>query len=98
MVPGNFYRVLFLFNNPAKPGAVDLDLISSRLRSVALKLVFTASLLDAQHYGDSVENKPVSLPVVSLKRHLAGFPILGWQTNYWLLPKKTRYSALIAFL
>ena len=30
-------------------GAVDLDLIPSRVKPITLKLVFTASLLDAQH-------------------------------------------------
>ena len=40
---------------------------------MTLKLVFTASLLDVQHLRDCVENKPESLPVVPLGRHLAGF-------------------------
>ena len=30
-------------------GAVDLDLISSQVKPMTLKLVFTASLLDTQH-------------------------------------------------
>ena len=39
---------------------VDSSLIPSRVKPMILKLVFTASLLDAQHYKDSVENKPPS--------------------------------------
>ena len=37
-------------------------------------MVFTASLLGAQHIRDSVENKPVSLLVVSLGKTLNGMP------------------------
>ena len=39
-----------------------------------LKMVFTASLLGAQHIRDSVENKPVSWLVVSLGKALNGMP------------------------
>ena len=35
-------------------------------------MVFTASLLGAQHKRDCVENKPASLLVVVLARHLTG--------------------------
>ena len=38
------------------------------------KMVFTASLLGAQHNRDSVENKPASLLVVSLGKTLKGMP------------------------
>ena len=41
-------------------GTVDLGLIPSRAKPMILTLVFTASLLDAQHYRDSVENKQAS--------------------------------------
>ena len=44
--------------------AIDLGLILSRVKPMTLKLVFTASLLDAQHLRDSVENKPTSLLAV----------------------------------
>ena len=37
-------------------------------------MVFTASLLGAQHIRDSVKNKPASLLVVSLDRALNGMP------------------------
>ena len=37
-------------------------------------MVFTASLLGAQHIRDSVENKPASLLVVSLGKALNGTP------------------------
>ena len=36
------------------------------------KLLFTASLLDAQHSRDSVRNKPASLLVVPLGKALSG--------------------------
>ena len=46
-------------------GAVDFGLIPSRVKPMTLNVVFTASLLDAQHYRDSVENKPASLLVLA---------------------------------
>ena len=55
-------------------GTVHLGLIPSRVKPMTLKLVFTASLPDAQHLRDSVENKPVSLLVVSLGEALSGIP------------------------
>ena len=51
---------------------VDSGSMPSRVKPMTLKLVFTASLLDAQHYGDSVENKPASLLVVPLGKALNG--------------------------
>ena len=54
--------------------AADLGLIPSRVKPMTLKLVFTASLLDAQHERDSVENKPASLLVVPLGKTLSGIP------------------------
>ena len=53
-------------------GAVGL--ISSHVKPMTLKLVFTASLLDAQHLRDRVENKPASLLVVPLAKALIGIP------------------------
>ena len=53
-------------------GAVDSGLISSRVKPMTLKLVFTAFLFDVQHYRDSVENKPASLVVVPLGSALSG--------------------------
>ena len=41
---------------------------------MTLKLVFTASMLDAQHLRDSVENKQASLLRVSLGKALRGIP------------------------
>ena len=55
-------------------GAVDSGLIPSRVKPMSLKLVFTASLLDAQHQRDSVENKPASLFVVPLEKALSEIP------------------------
>ena len=43
---------------------VDSGLIPSRVKPITFKLVFTASLLDAQHQRESVKNKPASLLVV----------------------------------
>ena len=37
-------------------------------------MIFTASLLGAQHIRDSVENKPASFLVVSLGKALNGMP------------------------
>ena len=48
---------------------------------MTLKLVVTASLLDAQHERDSVESKPASLLVVPLGMAFSGIPpssILVW--------------------
>ena len=54
--------------------AVDSGLIPSRVKLMTLKLLFTASLLNAQHERDSVENKPASLFVVPLGKALNGIP------------------------
>ena len=40
---------------------------------MASRLVFAASLLDAQHYKDSVGNKPANL-LVPLGKALSGIP------------------------
>ena len=69
-------------------GAVDSGLILSRVKPMTLILVFTASLLDAQHHRDSVENKLAS----RWEKHLAEFPHLrvvgGWPTT----PKPAVYD------
>ena len=54
--------------------AVHLGLIPSRVKPMTFNLVSTASLLDAQHYRDSVENKPASLLVEPLGKALGGIP------------------------
>ena len=54
--------------------AVDLGLISSRVKPMTLKLVFTASLLDALQERYSLENKAVSSLVVPLEKALSGIP------------------------
>ena len=51
-------------------GAVESGLIPSRVKPMTLKLVFTASLLDAQHQRDSVENKLASRLVAPLGKAL----------------------------
>ena len=53
-------------------GAVDLGLIPSRVKLMTLKLVFKASLLDAQHQRDSAENKHACSLIVPLGRALSG--------------------------
>ena len=57
-----------------------------------LKLVFTASLLEAQHLRDSVEIKQASLLVVPLERHLAGFPHLSVVDRWLATPKRARIA------
>ena len=52
--------------------AVSLDLIPSRVQPMALKMVFTAFLFDAQHKRYNVENKQASLLVVPLGKALSG--------------------------
>ena len=55
--------------------SVDLGFISLvESYQKTLKMVFTASLLGAQHIRDSVENKPASFLVVSLGKALNGMP------------------------
>ena len=73
-------------------GAVDSDLTSTLVKPVALKLAFTASVLDARHYGDSVQNEPSSLLVALLGKALSGIPPLG------VVDKWPVTSTLIAFL
>ena len=58
-----FYRSGGRVVRASASGAVDSGLISIRVKPTTVKLVFTASLLDAQHRRDSVENKPASLLV-----------------------------------
>ena len=53
--------------------SVKSDLILILVKQMTLKLIFSASLLDAQHQRDSVQNKPASLLVCLME-----FPILEW--------------------
>ena len=78
-------------------GAVKLGLISNRVKPIALKLLFTASLLDAQHQRDNVGNKPASLLVVPLGKARKGFPHLGAVDRWPPTPKRARCSALMVF-
>ena len=59
---------------------------------MTLKLVFTASLLDAQHSRKSVENKPASLLVVPLGKALGGIPHLGVVDRWPATPKRARIA------
>ena len=56
-------------------GGVDSGLIPRRVKPMTLLLECTASLLDAQHQRDSVENKPTSLFAVPLEKALGGIPL-----------------------
>ena len=58
-------------------GAIEAGFISSPVKPMTLKLVFRAFLLDAQHYRDSVDNKPASLLVAPLGKALGRIPHLG---------------------
>ena len=51
---------------------VDSSLIPSRVKPMALKLIFTASLLDTHRERDSVKNKPASSLAVPLGKALSG--------------------------
>ena len=64
---------------------------------MTLKLVFTASLLDAQHLRDSVKNKPASLFVVPLGKALSGIPPFWCGRQMAGNSLASSYSALIAF-
>ena len=59
-----------------QPLTVYSSLISNRVSPITLKLLFTASLFDARHYGDIGKNKPVGLIAVQLGKALNGFPYL----------------------
>ena len=75
--------------------AVVTGLISSRVKPMALKLEFIASLLDTQHYRDSAMNKPASL-LVPLGNALSAI-ILFWRVDRWpTTPMRARYKS--AFL
>ena len=65
---------------------------------MTLKLLFTASLLDAQHESDSVENKPASSLVVPLGKALSGIPSSWCGRLMAGNSKASSYSALITFL
>ena len=72
-------------------GAVDSGLIPSRVKPMTLKSVFTASLLDAQHQRDSVENKPASL-LVPLGKALSGIPPSWCGRQMAATPKRARIA------
>ena len=78
-------------------GAVDSGLISSQVKLMTSKLVFTASFLDAQHQRDSVENKPASLHAVPLVKALNGVPHLRVADIWPATSKRARYSTSIVF-
>ena len=80
-------------------GAVDASLIPSRVKPMALKLVFTASLLILTLIKGIVWR--TSRQVYLLRRwerHLSWFSYLGVVGRRPTTPKRARYRALIAFV
>ena len=59
---------------------------------MTLRLVFTVSLLDAQHLRDRVEKKPASLLVVPLGKTLIGIPHLSVVDRLLATPKRARIA------
>ena len=53
-------------------GAVDTGLITSRVKPMALKLVFTASLLDAQHQKGQCEEQAGKFTCCVVGKALSG--------------------------
>ena len=76
-------------------GSVILGSIPSPVKPMTLKLLFTASQLDAQQ-RDNVENQLASLIVEPLGKTLSGITHLRVVDRRSVTPKRTRYSALIA--
>ena len=64
--------------------AVDMGLIPSRVKPMALKLLFTAYLRDAQHLRRSVKSKPASLLFVPLRKAFSGIPPSWRGREIWL--------------
>ena len=73
-------------------GAANLGLIPSGVKPITLKLVFTASLLDAQHQRNSVKNKSAGLRVVPLGKTLRGIFRLGVVDRWLATFKRTRIA------
>ena len=75
---------------------VSSSLWSCRLKPITAKLGFTASMPDAQDYGDGVENKLASLLFVPLGKALSRIPPLKVVDKWSAIPKRARYGVLIA--
>ena len=73
-------------------GAVDLGLIPCRVKPMTLKLIFTASLLDAPHYGTVWRTSRQVYLLCRRERHLAGFPHLGVVNQWPATPKRARVA------
>ena len=78
-------------------GAVDSGLISSRVKPMTLKLVFTAPCLTLSIEGTVWSTSRQVYLLCRWKKHLAGFPHLGVVDRWLATPKRARYNALIAF-
>ena len=57
---------------------------------MTLKLVFTTSQLDAQHYRDSVENNRQVYLLCRWDSNLAGLPYLGVVDRWLATPEQAR--------
>ena len=81
-------------------GAVDSGLIPKQVKPMTVKLVFTVFLLDGEFTYCTCAccwNKPASLLVVPVKRHLAGLPDSDVVNRWTATPTQARYSAFVAF-
>ena len=78
-------------------GAIDSGLIPSRVKPMALTLVFTASPLDVQHKKDSVKNKPGKFIVVPSGNSLSGIPPSSCGRQVAGNSEASSYNAMIAF-
>ena len=70
-VAGNSKKVAHLWVRASASEAVDLGLIPSRVKPMTLNLVFTISLLDAQHERKRMKNKPASLDLLVVSSYSA---------------------------
>ena len=77
-------------------GAVEFDLIPSRVKPMTIKLLFTAFLFETQHERKCAINMPANL-FVPFEKHLAGFPHVKRIETQPVTPKRDRYGALIVF-
>ena len=75
---------------------VDSGFILRGVKPMTVKLLFTASLFVAQHYGDSVDNKPASLLFVPLGKTLSGIPYFRMANRRPVTPNRAGYCASIA--
>ena len=71
---------------------VDSGLIPSRVKSMILKMVFTASCLTLSIKGTAGRTSRQVYLLCRWKRHLAGFPHLGVVDRWLATPKRARIA------